>query len=238
MPVVVYLSIPTSNHNWHPQCRCYIVPVLADEKDRMAYHRAVLNGEDVEGWKFEGEIAEPHAGFQKWMKDNADRVERARERGTLPYWVKDNPKYTTATELSFASDKERFKAVRKAYRDEMLARDNVEIDSANIYTHHLFYGNNEKRTVLSHTFTQSELDAAKQLQDLLPTLKDGRYIPVDMSRPNYKEKMERFGIRNFVCYDVTINGDVFELKCSVRKDSGNHNRVKEFPYSFKKKKDK
>ena len=59
-----------------------------------------------------------------------------------------------------------------------------------------------------------------------------------MSRPNYKEKMERFGIRNFVCYDVIINGDVFELKCSVRKDSGNHNRVKEFPYSFKKKKDK
>ena len=93
MPVVVYLSIPTSNHNWHPQCRCYIVPVLADEKDRMAYHRAVLNGEDVEGWKFEGEIAEPHAGFQKWMKDNADRVEKAAERGTLPYWVKDNPQY-------------------------------------------------------------------------------------------------------------------------------------------------
>jgi len=62
----------------------------------MAYHRAVLSGEDVEGWKFEGEIAEPHAGFQKWMKDNADRVEKAAEKGTLPYWVKDNPQYVKA----------------------------------------------------------------------------------------------------------------------------------------------
>ena len=117
IPFVVGMEVKRSNHpfacsvcealagkypkdfkfvGWHPQCRCYIVPILADEKDRMAYHRAVLNGEDVEGWKFEGEIAEPHAGFQKWMKDNADRVEKAAEKGTLPYWVKDNPQYVKA----------------------------------------------------------------------------------------------------------------------------------------------
>ena len=77
----------------HPQCRCYIVPVMADYDQRMAYHKAVLDGEDVSGWKFDGEIAEPHEGFQKWMKDNADRVEKAAERDTLPYWIKDNPQY-------------------------------------------------------------------------------------------------------------------------------------------------
>ena len=114
IPFVVGMEVKRSNHpfacsvcealagkypkdfkfvGWHPQCRCYIVPILADEKDRMEYHRAVLNGEDVEGWTFEGEIAEPHAGFQKWMKDNADCVEKAAEKGTLPYWVKDNPQY-------------------------------------------------------------------------------------------------------------------------------------------------
>lgn len=78
---------------WHPQCRCYIVPVMADYDQRMAYHKAVLDGEDVSGWKFDGEIAEPHEGFQKWMKDNVDRVEKAAEKGTLPYWMKDNPQY-------------------------------------------------------------------------------------------------------------------------------------------------
>ena len=114
IPFVVGMEVKRSNHpfacsvcealagkypkdfkfvGWHPQCRCYIVPVLADEKDRMAYHRAVLNGEDVEGWKFEGEIAEPHAGFQKWIGENQERIGEARQRGTLPYWIKDNPKY-------------------------------------------------------------------------------------------------------------------------------------------------
>ena len=114
IPFVVGMEVKRSNHpfacsvcealagkypkdfkfvGWHPQCRCYIVPVLADEKDRMAYHRAVLNGEDVEGWKFEGEIAEPHAGFQKWIEENQERIGEARQRGTLPYWIKDNPKY-------------------------------------------------------------------------------------------------------------------------------------------------
>jgi hypothetical protein len=114
IPFVVGMEVKRSNHpfacsvcealagkypkdfkfvGWHPQCRCYIVPILADEKDRMAYHRAVLNGEDVEGWKFEGEIAEPYAGFQKWIGENQERIGEARQRGTLPYWIKDNPKY-------------------------------------------------------------------------------------------------------------------------------------------------
>lgn len=233
---------------WHPQCRCYTIDVLAPADEVDAYHRAMLNGEDVSGWQFSGQITEPHEGFREWMKENAERMGKAAERGTLPYWVKDNPKYvrvanntsgtsndTSSVELSFYSDKEAFNALRKSYRTDMLARGSVEVEADNIYTRHLFYGNNEKRAVLSHAFTQSELDAAKELQDLIPTLKDGRYIPVDMSRPNYKEKMQRFGIRNFVGYDVTVNGVAYELKCSVRKDPGNHNRVKEFPYSFKKK---
>ena len=71
IPFVVGMEVKRSNHpfgcevceslkgkypkdfvftGWHPQCRCYIVPVLASEEERMAYHRAVLKGEDVSGW--------------------------------------------------------------------------------------------------------------------------------------------------------------------------------------------
>ena len=111
IPFVVGMEVKRSNHpfgcevcellkgkypkdfvftGWHPQCRCYIVPVLADEKERMAYHRAVLNGEDVSDWNFKGEITEPHKGFQKWIGENQERIENAK---SLPYWIKDNPKY-------------------------------------------------------------------------------------------------------------------------------------------------
>lgn len=119
IPFVVGMEVKRSNHpfgcevcellkgkypkdfvftGWHPQCRCYIVPVLADEKERMAYHRAVLNGEDVSDWHFKGEITEPHKGFQKWIGENQERIEKAAERGTLPYWMKDNPKYVKVPE--------------------------------------------------------------------------------------------------------------------------------------------
>ena len=111
IPFVVGMEVKRSNHpfgcevcellkgkypkdfvftGWHPQCRCYIVPVLADEKERMAYHRAVLSGEDVSDWHFKGEITEPHKGFKKWMKENRERIENAR---SLPYFLRDNGKY-------------------------------------------------------------------------------------------------------------------------------------------------
>lgn len=48
---------------------------------------------DVSDWHFKDEITEPHDGFKKWMKENLERIGEARQRGTLPYWIKDNPKY-------------------------------------------------------------------------------------------------------------------------------------------------
>ena len=78
---------------WHPQCRCYIVPVMASEEETLAYHKAMLEGADVSGWEFSGEVSEPHEGFRKWVEDNRGWMERAAERGTLPYWVRDNGRY-------------------------------------------------------------------------------------------------------------------------------------------------
>lgn len=135
IPFVVGMEVKRSNHpfgcevcealkgkypkdfvftGWHPQCRCYIVPVLASEEERMAYHRAILNGEDVSGWKFKGEIAEPHEGFKKWMEGNADRIENAR---SLPYWMKDNGRYVgvkqAAQAKSLADIEVKIKAITK-----------------------------------------------------------------------------------------------------------------------------
>ena len=118
IPFVVGMEVKRSNHpfgcevcealkgkypkdfvftGWHPQCRCYIVPVLASEEERMAYHRAVLNGEDVSDFHFKGEITEPHEGFRKWMSENQERIEGAR---SLPYWMRDNGKYVGVKQTS------------------------------------------------------------------------------------------------------------------------------------------
>ncbi len=41
-----------------------------------------------------------------------------------------------------------------------------------------------------------------------------------MSRPNYREKMQRFGVRNFVGYEIMIDGDCFILKCEAKYHRG------------------
>lgn len=78
---------------WHPQCRCYTLDILAKDEEVDAYNRAMLNGEDVSSWQFSGQITELPDSMKQWLSDNADRVEKAAEKGTLPYWMKDNPQY-------------------------------------------------------------------------------------------------------------------------------------------------
>lgn len=70
---------------WHPQCRCYVVPILADEKEFDKIQEAILNDEPIPESK--SVIREPNKYFQDWWKSNKSRVAEAQ---SLPYWVKDN----------------------------------------------------------------------------------------------------------------------------------------------------
>lgn len=70
---------------WHPQCRCYVVPILADDEYFDKMQEAILNGEPIPEAK--DVIREPNKYFQDWWKDNKERVAGAQ---SLPYWVKDN----------------------------------------------------------------------------------------------------------------------------------------------------
>lgn len=70
---------------WHPQCRCYAVPILADEKEFDKIQEAILNDEPIPESK--SVIREPNKYFQDWWMKNKKRVAEAQ---SLPYWVKDN----------------------------------------------------------------------------------------------------------------------------------------------------
>lgn len=75
---------------WHPNCRCYQVPVLASEKEVDAMVDRILDGGDPSEVDCKGEVTELPQEFQDWTEANEGRIESARERGTLPYFVKDN----------------------------------------------------------------------------------------------------------------------------------------------------
>ena len=135
-------------------------------------------------------------------------------------------------QLSYASDKEQFKAYRNTAKKAAKKQNNTRIEKGQSYTGRIFYGSNEKDAVFAHTYTQAEVDAATMLGGILPTLKGGEYEPVNTQRENYKEKMKKYGVRHFTAYNVKINGKKFILKCEVKKDK-DKNRLCEYPYSLK-----
>ena len=92
---------------WHPQCRCYVVPILADEKEFDKIQEAILNDEPIPESK--SVIREPNKYFQDWWKSNKNRVVEAQ---SLPYWVKDNPKYAKIKREKTDAEKSLEKAIK------------------------------------------------------------------------------------------------------------------------------
>lgn len=66
---------------WHPQCMCYAIPILKTEDEFW----------ELDDTPSENEVTDVPQGFKDWVIDNEERIERAAERGTLPYFLRDNP---------------------------------------------------------------------------------------------------------------------------------------------------
>ena len=80
---------------WHPNCRCYQVPVLASEEEVDEMVDRILDGKDPAGVDCRDAVEEMPEQFKSWIEDNEGRIEDARERGTLPYFIKDNEELWT-----------------------------------------------------------------------------------------------------------------------------------------------
>ena len=76
---------------WHPNCRCYMVPVLAKEEELDQILDKILNGEDPGSVVTDSPKDLPDQ-FQTWVKDNEERYAKAEAKGTLPYIIRDNKK--------------------------------------------------------------------------------------------------------------------------------------------------
>ncbi len=74
---------------WHPQCRCIAISILKTQEEMDAETQKILNGEPIDGGSVNTVDDVPQA-FKDWCAANADRIDRAAERGTLPYFLRDN----------------------------------------------------------------------------------------------------------------------------------------------------
>lgn len=79
---------------WHPNCRCYMVPVLATDQELDDMVDRILSGEEPGNLSVESsnEVTEAPESFKKWLEDpkTQERMEKAEAKGALPYFIRDN----------------------------------------------------------------------------------------------------------------------------------------------------
>lgn len=75
---------------WHPQCFCFVTPILLSEEEMVDLRRAKMNGEayDLSGKT----ITDVPDNFKSWVRDNKDRIAAAERKDKLPYFIKNNRK--------------------------------------------------------------------------------------------------------------------------------------------------
>ncbi|MBR5532845.1 MAG: hypothetical protein IKU59_06040 [Bacteroidales bacterium] len=96
---------------WHPFCRCFAIPKLADMNEFLEYQDKFVAGQDVSNYKFSGEVTQMPKQFNEWVENNK---ERAKGWASMPYFVRQNPKYIKGFEVDTYSKAERkFTRARK-----------------------------------------------------------------------------------------------------------------------------
>lgn len=99
---------------WHPQCRCFVVPILATEDEFVEMQKKILAGKNPAAVKSANIIRRPGDKFYKWWEENKERVETAT---TMPYWMQDNQDYINKKrKIRVRTDEER-EAIRKKWAE-------------------------------------------------------------------------------------------------------------------------
>ncbi|MDP2234983.1 MAG: hypothetical protein Q8J88_00995 [Bacteroidales bacterium] len=77
---------------WHPNCRCHVVAVLPTDEEFDKMEQALLDGESEVGSS--RKVIRVPDSYKKWIKDHKTQYEEAKKKGTLPYFIKDNPRFS------------------------------------------------------------------------------------------------------------------------------------------------
>lgn len=73
---------------WHPQCFCFVTPILMDEDEMARMSDAFIEGKD---YKPKGKPVKDYPEkFKDWVKDNSEKITDAHDNMRDPYFVRHN----------------------------------------------------------------------------------------------------------------------------------------------------
>lgn len=75
---------------WHPRCRCIATSVLVDEAEMEKISN--LSEEDYRNYRSPHLVKKMPKVYDEYVKKEKDRILASMDRGTTPYWVRDNYK--------------------------------------------------------------------------------------------------------------------------------------------------
>lgn len=88
---------------WHPQCRCHVISILKTPEELAKHNEQILNGEMPDTYS-ENTVKDVPENFKNWINDNADRIEMANNRGTLPDFLKDNATFVDVEKIGVSQE--------------------------------------------------------------------------------------------------------------------------------------
>ena len=81
---------------WHPNDLCYVVPILKTEEEFWEWDDE--RGHDTGSVN---EVKDVPDGYKLWVRNNEDRINAANKRGTLPYFLQDNPDWKNYLSIEY-----------------------------------------------------------------------------------------------------------------------------------------
>lgn len=105
---------------WHPQCRCFVVPILAEQDEFIEMQKAILNGEQPKRSK--DMVRKPNDDFYEWWDKNKERVETAT---SMPYWVQDNQDYINKKKKIRIKTEEEREEIRKRWAERAIKNQKI-----------------------------------------------------------------------------------------------------------------
>ena len=94
--------------SWHPQCRCYAIPILKSQKELFDKNNSSKN-----------EIKDVPDSFKKWIRKNEERISKAK---SIPYFIRDNKSFVSSVNNEINP---LFKNVTAYYKDKIMYRGDI-----------------------------------------------------------------------------------------------------------------
>lgn len=105
---------------WHPNCRCYAVPIIANE------------GTDADWWdEPQNEVSDVPEKFKKWIGYNSERIAVSEYEGKTPYFLTENNKYVNIAQYRSQLN---MPQIRKAVADELITDKHPLLKAGKEYT--------------------------------------------------------------------------------------------------------